>query len=116
MFKKNRPMDCKEFTRLTPAWLKEELTGKKAYEFLEHMESCNECREELHIQFLVTEGTARLLNASGFNLDEELALKVENYQKKLKHDHRMNMIIYWMEAFALAAIVFILILVFVLKK
>lgn len=115
MFKKNRTMDCKEFTHLTPAWLKEELTGKKAYEFLEHMESCSECREELHIQFLVLEGTARLFNASGFNLDEELKIKVENYQKKLKHNHRMNMIIYVMEAIAFVAIIFILILVFILK-
>lgn len=115
MFFRNKPMDCKEFTKLTPYWLKEELIGRTAYRFLDHMDSCDECREELHIQFLVMEGTQRLESGESFDLDKELALKVANYRKKLLRAHRMNVVIYWMEAIAIAAIIFILALVFIYK-
>lgn len=104
-------MKCKEFIRLIPEWLDEELIGKTAYRFLNHMDSCSECREELHIQFLVKEGTARLESGAGFNLDKELAKKVEDYRKFLKRRDILNRIVYVMEAIAVAAIVFILLLV-----
>lgn len=110
--KRNRPMDCKEFKRLTPEWLNDELVGRTAYKFIDHIDSCSECREELHIQFLVKEGTARLESGAGFNLDKELAIKVEQYRRFLKRRDIINRIVYAMEAIAVAAIVFILILVF----
>ena len=53
MKRKPKSIDCKEFTRLMPLWLSDELKGRKAYQFLEHMDTCAECREELHIQILV---------------------------------------------------------------
>lgn len=112
MLKKNRVMNCKEFTRLMPVWLNEDLHGKKANQFLDHINKCDECREELHIQYLVIEGTARLENASSFNLDEELAAKVNRYKIRLKREHFLNVAIYWLEAIALVAVIFILILVF----
>lgn len=105
-------MNCKEFTRLMPIWLKEDLRGRKANQFLDHMNTCEECREELHIQYLVIEGTARLETASSFNLDEELAMKVARYKLRLKREHIINVAIYWLEAIALVAVIFILILVF----
>ena len=68
---------------------------------------------ELHIQYLVREGTARLENGDNFNLDRELSDKVAQYKKRLHRKHIENVIIYWMEAIAAIAIVFILVLVFV---
>jgi len=111
MFRKKRAMKCKEFIKLIPMWIDDELLGKTAYRFLEHMDSCPECREELHIQFLVKEGTLRLESGAGFNLDKELKKKVNDYRKFLKKKDIINCIIYVMEAIAVAAIIFILILV-----
>lgn len=106
-------MDCKEFMKLVPLWLDGRLDGKRGVKFLEHMENCKDCNEELHIQYLVREGTARLENGDNFNLDRELSDKVALYRKKLHRKHIENVIIYWMEAIAALAIVFILVLVFV---
>jgi len=112
MKKKNRPMGCKDFMKYMPDWLDDNLYGKQADKFLEHMDNCEECREELHIQFLVKEGMSRLESGSGFNLDKELAGKVTTYRKRLANRHTMDVIIYWMEAIAFVAVVFILALVF----
>ena len=115
MKKRSKTMGCKEFTKLTPLWLNEDLKGRKANQFLEHMNNCEECKEELHIQYLVMEGTSRLETASSFNLDDELAAKVERYVRRLKRDHMFNVAIYWLEAIAIAAVIFILALVFYIK-
>ncbi len=111
--RRNAPMDCKEFLRLIPNWLDGRLDGKRGVKFLEHMATCKDCNEELHIQYLVREGTARLENGDNFDLDRELSDKVALYKKKLHRKHIENVIIYWMEAIAAVAIVFILVLVFV---
>ncbi len=108
-------MDCKEFAAKTPLWIADELFGKEANRFMEHMEACDECREELHIQFLVKEGMERLENGESFNLEEELITKVDKYKKRLIHQHKMNVVIYWMEAIAIAAMAFIIALVVIMK-
>ena len=104
-------MRCKEFLRLLPSFLDDELLGKQAHRFLYHMDHCSECREELHIQFLVKEGTARLESGAGFNLDKELAIKVNDYRAFLRRHDILNRIVYVMEAIAVVAILFILVLV-----
>ncbi len=110
--RRKAPMDCKEFLRLVPIWLEGRLDGRLGNRFLEHMNRCEDCNEELHIQYLVREGTARLESGGNFNLDRELSDKVGAYRKKLKRRHRENVVVYWMEAVAAVAIVFMLVLVF----
>ena len=111
MKRKPKSIDCKEFTRLMPLWLSDELKGRKAYQFLEHMDTCGECREELHIQFLVIEGTARLESAASFNLDEELDNKVRLYREKLNSSRILNGVIYTLEAISVAILVWVMSLV-----
>ena len=106
--RRNKSIDCKEFTRLMPLWLGDELKGKKAYQFLEHMDNCSECREELHIQFLVIEGTARLESAASFNLDRELDNKVRLYREKLHSDKILNGVIYSLEAMSIAILLWVM--------
>ena len=105
-------MDCKEFENMIPIFLDEKLNNKQAKEFFAHMESCENCKEELRIQFLITEGTQRLEEGDSFDLNKELDLKLERTKKILKSRRRANTIIYILEAVALAAVIFILILVF----
>lgn len=112
--RRNLPMNCKEFIHLIPLWLDDKLDGRRATRFFEHMDSCEDCREEMQIQFLVKEGTARLESGGSFNLDNELSDKMTRYKKRLKRKHTENVIIYWMEAIAAISIIFILVLVFIL--
>ena len=46
-------MNCKETEKKIPSFLHDELDGSKLEEFIDHVESCPECKEELSIQFLV---------------------------------------------------------------
>ncbi len=112
--RRNASMSCKEFIHLIPMWLDDKLDGKRAVRFFEHMDTCEDCREEMQIQFLVKEGTARLESGASFNLDSELSDKMVRYKKRLRRKHTENVIIYWMEAIAAISIIFILVLVFIL--
>ena len=82
---------------------------------LSFVDSCSECNEELSIQYLVLEGTARLEDGSGFDLNKELKYKLENSRADVRRRRKMNAIIYTMEVFAFFAIAFILILVILNK-
>lgn len=106
-------MDCKEVQKNIPAFLNGELTGKEAERFLNHIEECEECKEELSIQYLVLEGTARLENGGNFDLSNDLDVLIENSYLTIKKRRRAAFIVYSLEFFALIAVIFILVLVFV---
>ena len=91
MKRKPKSIDCKEFTRLMPLWLSDELKGKKAYQFLEHM--------------------ARRESAASWTLDEELDNKVRLYREKLNSSRILNGVIYTLEAISVAILVWVMSLV-----
>ena len=71
-------MNCKDAEKKIPYFLQDELDGDELEEFLEHVEACPECKEELTIQFLVTEGLERLEKGNNFNLQRELLMKLDD--------------------------------------
>ncbi len=77
-------MECKEFERLIPLFLADKLDYFTLKQFDEHMDQCEACREELVIQFLVTEGIQRLENGDAFDLQKELNTRLEEARRKLK--------------------------------
>ena len=106
-------MDCKEVQKNIAAFLNGELQGKDAERFLNHIESCEECKEELSIQYLVREGTARLEGGGSFDLSKDLDVLIADSYLSIKKSRRAAWIIYSLEFVALAAVIFILVLVFV---
>ncbi|MGN0430916.1 MAG: zf-HC2 domain-containing protein [Lachnospiraceae bacterium] len=79
-------MDCKEFERMIPAFVANNLEYKDLKEFLKHAENCTECQEELTIQVLISEGMARLEEGSAFDLQQELKHRLE----EAKHGIRVH--------------------------
>ncbi|MCQ2540535.1 MAG: zf-HC2 domain-containing protein [Acetatifactor sp.] len=77
-------MDCKEFERLIPDFIDRSMDYPTLKRFGEHLEECDNCREELTIQFLVTEGIQRLENGSAFDLQKELNQRLEDAKRTLK--------------------------------
>ena len=61
-------MDCKEFNSLIQDFLNDRLSEMKLSEFLSHIEECEDCRDELRIQYLIYEGLARLEEGEGIKL------------------------------------------------
>ena len=105
-------MNCKEFEARIPDFLDDKLNKKQAKEFFSHMQTCESCKEELRIQYLIKEGTLRLEDGDSFDLNKELDLKIEKTKKTIKKRTIANTVIYIMEAVAIVAVIFILILVF----
>ncbi len=94
-------MDCKQIQRRIPSFLKEELKSRELVRFLEHMDTCEECKEELTIQYLSSEGISRLEEGKTFDLDRELKEYMLQSEKIMKR--RRNIILAFV-AFELVAI------------
>ena len=84
-------MDCKEFEKLIPDFIARKLDYPTLKRFSEHMESCGECKEELTIQFLVTEGIHRLEDGNAFDLQAELELRLSEARQEIRsHSNMMS--------------------------
>lgn len=75
--------ECKEFEKRIPEYIARRLDYPCLKRFYEHWEKCAECREELSIQFLVTEGMQRLEDGSAFDLQSELEQRLEETRRKV---------------------------------
>jgi hypothetical protein len=70
--------------------MENELKDEELSQFIEHIETCAECYDELAIQFLAKEGLARLEEGASFSLDEELSGWIRSGQKRLKFHERVE--------------------------
>ena len=77
-------MNCKETERMIPLFLEDNLDNQEMQEFLIHVNSCEDCREELTIQFLISVGLKRLEDGNTFNLAGELEQKLRDAGHKMK--------------------------------
>lgn len=77
-------MDCKEFELMIPDFIQRKLDFSAIKRFSEHMNSCESCKEELTIQFLVTEGIQRLEDGNAFDLQSELEQRMEEARRKIR--------------------------------
>lgn len=80
-------MKCKDTEKMIPAFLRDDLSSNELRCFIEHIDSCQECMEELSIQFLVAEGLERLESGNNFNLKSALAKKMA----KARYDIKVNL-------------------------
>lgn len=76
-------MECREFERLIPGFIKRKLDYPTLKRFYEHREACAECKEELAIQLLVAEGMQRLEDGNAFDLQSELEQRLEETRRKI---------------------------------
>ena len=79
-------MTCKEVEKTIPLFLEDDLDTDDLREFLEHIEQCKECEEELSIQFLVAEGMQRLEDGNAFDLQSELGQRLEETRRKISYN------------------------------
>ena len=94
-------MDCKSFEKKIPDFLADRLGNSDLTEFLEHFDHCAECREELSIQFLVSEGMPRLETGANFHLQNELSQVIAAARSKAGVRKRLAILAYSVEFAAL---------------
>lgn len=83
-------MDCKETQRCIQIFLKDELEDDIAQKFVEHVRSCNECMEELTIEYLLSEGMSRLENADDIDVQKELEDMLNRTMARVKRKKQLK--------------------------
>jgi len=104
-------MDCKETRKNIYRFIEDELEGRELQGFMKHMSECEECMEELGIQFLVTEGMQHLETENAFDLQSRLEQKMERARRKIASRKRIIWVMYFMETLAILAVILMTILV-----
>ena len=107
-------MTCKEAEKLIPLFLDDDLDNKDLAEFIEHIDNCPECKEELTIQFLVKTGMQRLEDGNTFNLKQELLILIKDAKKRLKFRRNLFLLSILLELAVVVLVVTVLVLAFVL--
>ena len=90
-------MDCKQVEKMIPQFLDDDLTTEELREFMEHIENCTDCKEELTIEFLVSEGLVRLENGAVFDLQKELLECIASAERHLHWRENVHMFLYILE-------------------
>ncbi len=106
-------MECKEFEKRIPDFIKKRLDYVTLKSFAEHVEVCPKCREELTIQFLIDEGLARLEEGSAFDLSNELRKRINEAEKKIQRNDRVikgGVLLEYVAMAVIAAVIFTIIL------
>lgn len=73
----------KRFDALIPDFFEDRLGVPQLSRFLNHYETCPECRDELSIQYLIHEGLAKLETGESFNLEKDLNQYIEKERGRL---------------------------------
>ena len=82
-------MECAEFEKRIPDFIKRELDYVTLKAFAGHVEHCPRCKEELTIQFLIDEGLVRLEEGNAFDLNHELRVRIAESRKKIRRHDRV---------------------------
>ncbi len=104
MKKHKEKMQCIQATKMIPGFIDGELSYKELEQFMEHIEECESCREELSIQFLVEVGLNSLEAGNTFDLQEELNEALEEARKRVKIYRVFRQGIFILECIGIAAV------------
>lgn len=89
-------MDCRGYRPYMWPYLRNELGEKKISDLIDHVDSCQECRNELKMQFLISEGFRRLEEgSSNYNLLNDFDVRLDESRMRCKNIKVSNMIVFW---------------------
>ncbi len=77
-------MKCQDMERYIPLFINDRLTGLKLKEFIEHIESCDSCFDEMETSYLLKEALNRLSVEGSYDLHGDLMDKIKNTKKCLE--------------------------------
>lgn len=84
--------DCKDYEKMIPAYLANSLPPYEMERLLGHIKKCSSCKEELTIQYLVSDGLWMVENSDNYDLLRGLAKKIndsERYVKRYRLKYRI---------------------------
>ena len=104
-------MNCKDTEKLIPIFLDKKLNTRELDRFLEHVENCSECMEELTIQYLVRIGTSLIEEGKSFDLRKALHDILVEARRSIKKWKRLMFLSYIAEIITYIVMIIILIMV-----
>ncbi len=107
-------MNCIEFEKSVPDFCHKKMDFISTKQFIGHLRSCPNCKEELNIQFLIEEGLNRLEEGGALDLQKEIVelvkeaeKNVRTHEKVLKAGKAVELVVY----LGILAIIFCIILI-----
>lgn len=99
-------MTCQEAERLVTPYIRDELTGDELEAFLNHIDECPNCREELEIYFMVDVGLRKLDHDSGtYDIAGDLEHKIEESYLNVSHMWMFRMFRYAVSTLSVMAVI-----------
>lgn len=77
-------MTCRECEKQIPDFIGRKMDHLRMKRFIEHVDTCDNCREELVIQFLIQEGMVHLEDGDVFDLQRELQEHMEEARRRVR--------------------------------
>lgn len=79
-------MTCVEAEKMVVPYMKDELSPTELEDFLDHIHTCENCREELEIHYMVDVGLKKLDEADGtYDIVGDLKRKVAESYRSLRY-------------------------------
>jgi len=99
------------FRKLIPEYINKELDDRTLNEFLNHLKSCDACKDELEIHYIVMKGVDILDNRDGeYNLSAAFLESVRRSNRYLKKRKRFLKLTYVLDSVLFWAILLTVIL------
>lgn len=96
-----KKISCKKTERMIPDYLNKNLSNSDLILFMNHIDNCKSCKEELSIQFLISEGLITLNEGGSFNLSEALNSNINRAHRYILFVKRL----FWVRNIALFLVV-----------
>ncbi len=106
-------MKCKDFEKKIPEFINSTMEYSELKEFVEHVDLCPECREELDIQLLVSEGIARLNDGGALDLRYEMDKRIALAMSTIHRHKMMRTLAGTLQFMALLAFAVIIVLILI---
>ncbi|MBR5407446.1 MAG: zf-HC2 domain-containing protein [Lachnospiraceae bacterium] len=74
-------MKCQDMEKYITLFINDRLTGMRMKEFIEHIEECDSCFDEMETNFLLKGALKRLEEEGSYDLHGELMSKIRNTKR-----------------------------------
>lgn len=103
-------MECKEAQPLVKKYIDGEISDKDLDKFLNHIENCKECYEELEINYTIFSALMKLDDNPNlsYNINEMLLEELNASRKYIRRKKKFNFYKITIYAIAMLALIFIL--------
>ena len=109
--KEARTMTCRDAQRLVTPYINGSITDQELEEFLKHIDSCPDCREELEIYFTVDVGIRQLDEGTGtYNIKGALETALALSRQRLRSLHLLKITRYAVNTLCFWSVLVVLII------